>query len=91
MREFDLLSKAYRVSWHDEMKAIAWQAWMNQRAKATKKNGKNIVSKWRDFDHFFNETEEFNRLFGNHIETPKKLSLAERNRLINKSKKKGGK
>ena len=81
--EFEVLSNAYKIKRHDEMTRLAWQAWFNQRAKATKKSGKSYVSKWRDFNHFFNEEKEFLSLFDVQ-QTSKPLTMADRNRLLRK-------
>ena len=68
------------------------QAWLNQSVQATKKRGKTTVSAYKDFDEFYNSEEQFNRIFesSKEKEKPKVLSLADRNRILSKSRKKGG-
>ena len=69
------------------------QAWLNQSVQATKKRGKTTVSAYKDFDEFYNSEEQFNRIFesSKSEEKPKILSLADKNRMLSKSRKKGGK
>lgn len=69
------------------------QAWLNQSVQATKKRGKTTVSAYKDFDEFYNSEEQFNRIFeiSKLEEKPKALSLADKNRILSKSRKKGGK
>ena len=70
---------------------IALQAWMNQSVQATKKRGKTSVSAYKDFNDFYNSEEHFNQIFEPDTEDkPRVLSLAEKNRLLSQSRKKGG-
>ena len=55
--EHRIRMEAHRLSMIDKERDIHWQAWTNQRAKATKKSGKKIVSVFKSFVDFFDYEE----------------------------------
>ena len=91
--DFEIYNKGYLIRNQEKTRLLAMQAWLNQSVKATKKRGKTSVSVYKDFDDFYNSEEQFNRIFESSKleEKPKALSLADKNRILSKSRKKGGK
>ena len=55
--EHRIRMEAHRLYMADKERDIHWQAWTNQRAKATKKSGKKIVSAFKNFIEFFDYEE----------------------------------
>lgn len=89
--DFEIYNKGYQVRNQEQTRMIALQAWMNQSVQATKKRGKTSVSAYKDFNDFYNSEEHFNQIFEPDTEDkPRVLSLAEKNRLLSQSRKKGG-
>ena len=91
--DFEIYNKGYLIRSQEKTRLLAMQAWLNQSVQATKKRGKTSVSAYKDFDEFYNSEEQFNRIFesSKEEEKPKILSLADKNRILSKSRKKGGK
>ena len=91
--DFEIYNKGYLIRNQEKTRLLAMQAWLNQSVQATKKRGKTSVSVYKDFDDFYNSEEQFNRIFESpdSEEKPKILSLADKNRMLSKSRKKGGK
>jgi hypothetical protein len=83
MYEFRLLSIAYQVKLHDQQFDSAYQAWMNQQVQATKGSGKNVKSAYKTFDDFFNNKKQFERIFVPEKDKKRRLTMAEKNRLLN--------
>lgn len=87
--EFEIYTKAFEVIRQERDLSLAKQAWFNQSVQATKGIGKNVKSAYKCFDDFYDNKKAFESIF-NHEEPKKenkKLSLADKNRLLNK---KGG-
>lgn len=91
--EFSLRMLAYDIKQMKEVEKISLQAWRNQQAKATKITGsgknKKEISIYKDFNDFYNSKQSFNNIIYGETESQvnrKKLSLADRNRLLNKRK-----
>lgn len=85
--EFLMYSLAYQVKVQGELFLSAQQAWLNQSVKATKKVGKGTKSAYKNFNEFYNYEKEFNSIFKGASKRKEKLSIADRNRLLNQ---KGG-
>lgn len=87
--EFSLHETAYRIKQENIERNMAMQAWMNQTVQATKGKGRNARSAYKAFDDFYNSKECFEAIFNPPKPKKKKrLSLADRNRLLNQ--KRGG-
>lgn len=92
-REFAILLKAQQVKEKDIERRLAVQSWYNQTVKGTKQRGKKQVPLFEKFSDFYDVEEEFYSLFIEKKESVKekrKLSMADRNRLL-QERKKGGK
>lgn len=89
LAEFSLFETAYRIKQENIERNMAMQAWMNQTVQATKGKGKNTRSAYKTFNDFYNSEERFEAIFiPPQQKEEKRLSLADRNRLLNR--KKGG-
>lgn len=61
------------------------QAWSNQAVQATKGSKENPKPKYSKFQDFYDHEKEFERIInGDKPEVRKSLSLADRNRLLNR-------
>lgn len=79
LREYGLLMKAHALKRLDEEHAIHRQAWINQQAKATKQQGKSIVSEWRTFKQFF----DYDQLEKDILQKKEENKSEKENRLAN--------
>ena len=84
-----MYEKAYRIKQENIERNIALQAWMNQAVQATKGKGKNVRSLYRNFDEFYNAKTQFESIFRPNRPKKKRLSLADKNRLLNQRKRGG--
>lgn len=87
--DFEYYQKAYEIKTVEEHRLIAAQAWMNQTVQATTE-GKNPKPKYKHFNDFYDYKKEFYSVFGKRAPEKKRLTLADKNRLLNQSLKKGG-
>ena len=87
--DFEYYQKAYEIKTVEEHRLIAAQAWMNQTVQATTE-GKKPKPKYKHFNDFYDYKKEFYSVFGKRTPEKKRLSLADKNRLLNQSLKKGG-
>lgn len=95
LEEFEIYNMAYAIQQEDKRLNSAIQAWFNQSVKAQKGRGKSARPAFRNFEEFYNHKEEFDRIFQknkpNETAVPnRKMDMAERNRLINQMREKGG-
>lgn len=95
LEEFEIYNMAYAIQQEDKRLNSAIQAWFNQSVKAQKGRGKSARPAFRNFEEFYNHKEEFDRIFQknkpNETAVPnRKMDIAERNRLINQMREKGG-
>lgn len=89
--DFQIYMKAYSVRQEEDTRRIALQAWMNQTVQAKKKSGKTYRPIYKKFEDFYNSSEQFERIFrqeknGRENKTTnhgQKLSLADKNRILN--------
>lgn len=88
LKEFQTYNLAYAIKQEDARHNAAIQAWFNQTVKATKGSGKSTKSAYKNFKDFYDHEKEFNNILSPNIEK-KKLTLADKNRLINKRIKEG--
>lgn len=89
VHDFFIYQRAFELKRLDDLYMVAQQAWLNQAAKATKKNGRPVYKKFSDF--FDYETEFYRIMKGERVPmSQQKISLAERNRLLNARKEKDG-
>lgn len=88
--EFRVYNMAYAIQQEERRHQAAIQAWFNQSAKATKGKGKATKSAYRNFKDFYDHQKEFNKLFEPVGQARKRLSMAEKNRLMNRSRKEVG-
>lgn len=63
-REYSFEIHAYRLRDLDARQRIHLQAWVNQRAKATKAQGKNTVPAYKTFKDFFDYENELKVIEG---------------------------
>lgn len=94
LEEFEIYNMAYAIQQEDKRLNSAIQAWFNQSVKAQKGRGKSARPAFKNFEEFYNHKEEFDRIFQKNQSKekavpPKKLDMAERNRLINQARKGG--
>lgn len=78
--QFELYAEARHKQQDELNRRMATQAWLGQAVQATRKNGKSVYEGFEDF---------YNKMFKSDKPDKRKLSLAERNYLLNK--KRGGK
>lgn len=95
LEEFEIYNMAYAIQQEDKRLNSAIQAWFNQSVKAQKGRGKSARPAFKNFEEFYNHKAEFDRIFQKNIPNEKaipsrKLDMAERNRLINQMREKGG-
>jgi hypothetical protein len=64
LREYALRMKAVQLQKLDRERELYWQAWLTQQAQATKKQGKEIVPYFRDFDAFFDYEQRQAEILG---------------------------
>ena len=93
LEEFEIYNTAYLIQQEDRRYNSAIQAWFNQTVQATKGKGKSARSAYRTFDDFYNHKDEFDKIFNKEEVKQvnnKRLSLADRNRRLNRSMKERG-
>ena len=95
LEEFEIYNMAYAIQQEDKRLNSAIQAWFNQSVKAQKGRGKSARPAFRNFEEFYNHKEEFDRIFQKNkpnetTVSNRKMDMAERNRLINQMREKGG-
>lgn len=95
LEEFEIYNMAYAIQQEDKRLNSAIQAWFNQSVKAQKGRGKSTRPAFENFNEFYDHQKEFERIFQKNkpIETAvpnRKMDMAERNRMINQMRKKGG-
>ena len=85
VEQYVCYAHAYNISQCDKEYNAAVQAWFNQAVKATSGSAKKPTPKYRNFDDFFDRNKQFASLFSESKAKvqEKRLSLAERNRLLN--------
>lgn len=78
MAEYEILMKAYKLKQIDKLYYIHRTAYENQRAKATKKQGKNFVSVYKSFKDFFDYEKELKEAekITNNKETNKGIDVS---------------
>lgn len=84
--EFSIYMTAYAIQQEEQRHQAAIQAWFNQSAKATKGRGKNTRPAYKNFQEFYDHQKEFHKLFKPDLPQASRLSMAEKNRLINQRK-----
>lgn len=85
-KDFPLLLKAHSIASQEKEYYISLQAWQSQAVQATTGSGKNTKSKYRNFNDFYDNRVRFNSAMGRQQpEEENKLTLADRNRLLNKT------
>lgn len=89
--EFEVYNTAYAIKQEDIRFNAAIQAWYNQTVQATKGKGKSVRSAYRTFNEFYDHEKEFSKIFKPEDTAPRSrtLSLADKNRIINQTKKGG--
>ena len=86
-KDFPILLKSYDIASQEKEYYISLQAWQNQTVQATTGSGKNAKSKYRNFNDFYDNRARFNSAMGRQEpEEEKRLTLADRNRLINNNR-----
>lgn len=95
LEEFEIYNMAYAIQQEDKRLNSAIQAWFNQSVKAQKGRGKSTRPAFKNFNEFYDHQKEFDRIFQKNkpIETAvptRRMDMAERNRMINQMRKKGG-
>lgn len=85
LEQFYIYNTAYAIQQEDIRHNSAIQAWFNQSVKATKGKGKSSKSVYKNFEDFYNHKEEFDKLFEPTKAINKKLSLADKNKLLNQA------
>lgn len=88
--EFRVYNMAYAIQQEEARYQSAIQAWFNQAVKATKGKGKQTKSAYRNFEDFYDHKKEFDRLFMPRTGQQRALSMAEKNRLMNRARKEVG-
>lgn len=86
--DFEILQKAYAIKMTDETARDTRIAWFHQAVKATK-GKKDPKPKYRKLSEFYNAEEAFWKLFETEKETPKVMTLADKNRILQKLRKEG--
>lgn len=91
--EFQVYNKAHLIRTEEKTRMLAMQAWLNQSVQATKKSGKKQVPAYKKFDEFYNVDKHFNDLFEVNSQKVKSKTLtsADKNRILSRSRKRGGK
>lgn len=85
-KDFPILLKSYDIASQEKEYYISLQAWQSQAVQATTGSGKNTKSKYRNFNDFYDNRARFNSALGRQEpEEENKLTLADRNRIINKN------
>ena len=79
--EYEIYSKAQQKKMEQNNRNLALQAWLNVAAQATKKNGKSV---YRNFEDFYSKNFKTE---ATPAQEKRKLSMAERNRRMNKRRK----
>lgn len=59
-----MMMKSVRLRELDEMESLHIQAWLNQQAQGTRKNGKKIVPVYKDFKSFFDREKLEKEILG---------------------------
>ncbi|MEX2805040.1 hypothetical protein AB3329_08005 [Streptococcus sp. H31] len=86
--QFAIYSKAFKIERQEDEFRCALSAWFSQTVQATKGNGKNVRPAYQKFSDFYDEKTKFAAIFDKE-QTSKRLSLADKNRLLNKQRKGG--
>ena len=87
LHEFGLYGLAYQVKKQDMRLDASYQAWQNQNVQATKGKGKNAKSVYKSFNDFYDADKNFESIFVTKTQEKKRrLSMAERNRRLNKNR-----
>lgn len=85
--EFGLYGLAYQVKKQDMRSDASYQAWQNQNVQSTKGKGKNVRSAYKKFNDFYDTEKDFESIFVTETqENKRRLSMAERNRRLNKNR-----
>lgn len=91
--EFDSYNLAYRIRRQETIENLAIQAWFNQTVQAQENKGSKkkprYESKYKSFEDFYDGDKQFREIFNpsKKEDKPKKLSLADKNRLLSKRRK----
>lgn len=85
LSEYETRMKAFSLKTLDRLHEMHIQAWLNQKVKATKTQGKKEVPMYKTFEDFFNYKEKENEILG--IKTFKKQYV---NNTRSQFSKKGG-
>ena len=86
--QFAIYSKVFKIERQEDEFRRALSAWFNQTVQATKGSGKSVRPAYQKFSDFYDERAKFAEIF-NKEKTSKRLSLADKNRLLNKRQKGG--
>ena len=87
IHEFSTYQLAFQIRSQHEMYNIALQSWFNQTVQATVGSGKNVKPKYSNFNQFYDNEKSFKRIF-KHDSNQKRLSIADRNKILNERRKK---
>lgn len=84
-RDFPILHMAYDIKLQEKEHLLHLGAWLSQSVQATTGSKKNPRNKYRRYDEFYDYGVQFSRALGREGEVKKGLTLADKNRILNKS------
>ena len=86
--EFSIYMKARRFRRQERQEDMAYQAWKNREIKADKKSGKGYKPYFKNFTEFYDSEKAIKNIIQGDSK-PKKLSLADKNRMLSRIRKEG--